>query len=73
MHCTTVHYNYSALCGGLHEICSTAHFFDLRCESVTSGITKPLSESQISTVRKFSKFYSLHHARNMWHTPRPLN
>ena len=30
---------------------------------------KPLPGSQISTVRKFSKFYSLHHARSMWHTP----
>ena len=31
-----VHYNYNALCGELHEICSAAHSFDLRCESVTS-------------------------------------
>ena len=31
MHSTTVHY----MCGGLHEICSTARSFDLRCESVT--------------------------------------
>ena len=30
-----VHYNYNALCGGLHDICNTAHSFDLRCESVT--------------------------------------
>ena len=30
----TVHYNYNALCGGEHEICNTAHSFDLRCESV---------------------------------------
>ena len=22
------------VCGGLHDICSTARFFDLRCESV---------------------------------------
>ena len=30
-----VHYNYNALHEGLHEICSTTHSFDLRCESVT--------------------------------------
>ena len=30
-----VHYSYNALCGGAHEICSTAHSFDLRCKSVT--------------------------------------
>ena len=30
-----VHYNYNALSGGLHEICSTACSFDLRYESVT--------------------------------------
>ena len=30
-----MHYKYNAPCGGLHEICSTAHSFDLRCESVT--------------------------------------
>ena len=30
----TVHYNYNVLCGGEHEICNTAHSFDLRCESV---------------------------------------
>ena len=35
MNSTTVHYNYNALCGGLHEIYSTACSFDLRCESVT--------------------------------------
>ena len=35
MHSTTVHYNYNALCGGVHEICSTACSFDLRCESAT--------------------------------------
>ena len=35
MHSTTVHYNYNALCGGLHEICSTAPSFNLRCETVT--------------------------------------
>ena len=41
MHSTTctVHYNYNALCGGLHEICSTARSFDLRCESVTLYFT----------------------------------
>ena len=33
MHSTTVH--YIALCGGLHEICSAARSFDLRCDSVT--------------------------------------
>ena len=31
-------YNYNALCGGLHEICSTARSFDLRCESVTLAV-----------------------------------
>ena len=29
-------YNYNALYGVVHEICSTARSFDLRCESVTS-------------------------------------
>ena len=30
-----VHYKYNALCGVVHEICSTARSFDLRCKSVT--------------------------------------
>ena len=30
-----VHYNYNALRGVVHEICSTAHSFDLRGESIT--------------------------------------
>ena len=32
---TPVHYNYNALYRVVHEICSTAHSFDPRCESVT--------------------------------------
>ena len=34
---------------------------------------KPLSGSQISTVRKFSNFYSLYHARSMWRMPHSIN
>ena len=54
MYSTTLHYNYNALCGGLHEICSTACSLDLiagcdmlhnNCNIVTCGLLDMYTQS----------------------------